>query len=315
MRLSDSSKSTAIPYRESKLTRILRNSLEGHSKVVIICNITASSFVFEETLSTLKFAMRAKNVKQNAKKNEIIDDKFLLSKYQNEIKALQARLKEMENLLNKKEVPKNEKKVGKKQLDTVSCGKVEIGPKIEETIQQKIEIENELQRLMAKIVVSENVSFNRVDVGIGGMESQERRRNRVSIIRDSIVVKGRVKSEIFDLRNTEKIRNFAAQDLYLPQAPGKIKTREDLIVGKIEESLKAGTRPEELCYFSVLFSADEICEEGGEKVQSKIEEYENYIKTLVNQITRKDQEIEKLRDELDLCKGNFNRLQKLLSLK
>jgi len=319
MRLSDSSKNTAIPYRESKLTRILRNSLEGHSKVVIICNITASSFVFEETLSTLKFAMRAKNVKQNARKNEIIDDKFLLNRYQNEIKALQARLKEMENLLNRKEPEKKgeegEKKVGKKQLDMVSCGKLEIEPKIEETIQKKIEIENELQRLVAKIVVSENVSFSRVDVGIGGMESQERRRNRVSMIRDSIVVKGRVRSEVFDYRNTERIRSLARQDSDIPQAHGSIKTREDLIVSKIEENLKRGTRPEELAYFSVLFSADEICEEGGEKVQSKIEEHENYIKTLVNQITRKDQEIEKLKDELDLCKGNFNRLQKLLSLK
>lgn len=312
-----------IPYRESKLTRILRNSLEGNSKIVMICNITASNFVYEETLSTLKFAMRAKNITQNIKKNEIVDDKFLLNKYQNEIKQLQARLKEMENLLNTK---KPEKTV-KKQLDTVTGETLEIEPKIEEAIQEKIEIENELQRLKAKIVVSENVSFSsKVDfgIGIGAVNSQERRRSRVSMIRGSMVFKDRIKSQMFDLKDVRDRGNYDGRGLDLTQSsayvekiqsPVKIISREELIIEKIENSIKNANKPIVPYFFSVLISADEIIEEGVETEKTKIEEYENYIKTLVNQITRKDQEIEKLKDELELCKGNFNRLQKLLSHK
>lgn len=312
-----------IPYRESKLTRILRNSLEGNSKIVLICNITASNSVFEETLSTLKFALRAKNITQNLKKNEIVDDKFLLNKYQNEIKLLQARLKEMEALLN----AKKPEKVLKKQWDTVSGDTLEIEPKIEEAIQKKVEIENELQRLKAKIVVSENVSFgSKVDIGIGigAVSSQERRRSRVSMIRSTMVFGGRVKSQMFDLKAVEAGRNYDRSEMDLTQvqmsvdkimSPVKTKTREELIIEKIENSIKNADKPVDPCFFSVLISADEIVEEGGESEKTKIEEYENYIKTLVNQITRKDQEIEKLRDELELCRGNFNRLQKLLSLK
>ncbi|EFC42316.1 kinesin-7 [Naegleria gruberi] len=54
--------SSHIPYRDSKLTRILSNSLGGNSKTAIICTITPASQHFEETHSTLKFANRAKSI-------------------------------------------------------------------------------------------------------------------------------------------------------------------------------------------------------------------------------------------------------------
>ena len=312
MRLSDSTNSAPIPYRESKLTRILRKSLEGHSKVVIVCNITASSFVFEETLSTLKFAMRAKNIKQNAQKNEVFDDKFLLKRYENEIKALTAKLREMENLLKNSKSEIKETQIKRPQLNMVNSEKVSIDSKLEDFISEKLNIENELARLKAKIVVSENVSFNRIDMGIGDNSSHERRRNRLSMIRDSTEIKTRVRSEIFDLSRAEKIRNFANQTLVIPEAPEKIKTREELIIEKIEKSVQESGYNQEISFFSVIFSADEIFEAGDERVQNKIEEYESYVKTLISNINKKDQEIEKLRDELELCRGNFNRLQKLL---
>jgi centromeric protein E len=54
---------THIPYRDSKLTRLLQTSLSGHgAKVAIICNITPAAAQSDETGNTLKFAMRAKLV-------------------------------------------------------------------------------------------------------------------------------------------------------------------------------------------------------------------------------------------------------------
>ena len=182
MRLSDSSNSTPIPYRDSKLTRILRSALEGNSKVVLICNITASSFVYEETLSTIKFALKAKGIRQNAKKNEIIDDQMILKKYENEIKILQSKLKQMESVVNEKKNEKNiEIEISKvrDELSTVVSEKNKLGTILDDTIQEKVMIENELERLKAKILVSERISFNSIEIGLVDVKSHERRRNRI----------------------------------------------------------------------------------------------------------------------------------------
>ena len=59
-----------IPYRDSKLTCLLRDSLGGNSKTFIVATISTSILCFQETLSTLNFANRAKMVKVKALVNE-----------------------------------------------------------------------------------------------------------------------------------------------------------------------------------------------------------------------------------------------------
>ncbi|EJT77631.1 kinesin heavy chain [Gaeumannomyces tritici R3-111a-1] len=62
-------KSSYIPYRDSKLTRILQESLGGNSRTTLIINCSPSSYNDAETLSTLRFGMRAKSIKNKAKVN------------------------------------------------------------------------------------------------------------------------------------------------------------------------------------------------------------------------------------------------------
>ncbi|KAH3919171.1 kinesin-like protein [Parastagonospora nodorum] len=62
-------KSSHIPYRDSKLTRILQESLGGNSRTTLIINCSPSSYNDAETLSTLRFGMRAKSIKNKAKIN------------------------------------------------------------------------------------------------------------------------------------------------------------------------------------------------------------------------------------------------------
>ncbi|KAH8911419.1 kinesin-domain-containing protein [Coniochaeta sp. PMI_546] len=62
-------KSSHIPYRDSKLTRILQESLGGNSRTTLIVNCSPSSYNDAETLSTLRFGMRAKSIKNKAKVN------------------------------------------------------------------------------------------------------------------------------------------------------------------------------------------------------------------------------------------------------
>lgn len=61
-----------IPYRDSKLTRLLKDSLNGKSKTVMVVTVSPSSSQFEETLNTLKYANRAKNIRVKPIKNKNI---------------------------------------------------------------------------------------------------------------------------------------------------------------------------------------------------------------------------------------------------
>eukprot|EP00039_Didymoeca_costata_P005568 m.82575 g.82575 ORF g.82575 m.82575 type:complete len:1374 (+) comp12876_c0_seq2:187-4308(+) len=84
-------KSKHIPYRDSKLTRLLQDSLGGNTKTLMIAAISPADNNYDETLSTLRYANRAKNIMNKAKINEDPKD-ALLREYQEEITKLKAML-------------------------------------------------------------------------------------------------------------------------------------------------------------------------------------------------------------------------------
>ena len=84
-------KSSHVPYRNSKLTRLLQDSLGGNSKTLMFANIGPANYNYDETLSTLRYANRAKNIKNHAKVNEDPKD-TLMKKYQQEIEDLRRML-------------------------------------------------------------------------------------------------------------------------------------------------------------------------------------------------------------------------------
>lgn len=89
-------KSQHIPYRDSKLTRLLQDSLGGNTKTVMIAAISPADYNYEESLSTLRYASRAKAIKNKPKVNEDPKD-ALLKQYENEITKLKAMLERMNN--------------------------------------------------------------------------------------------------------------------------------------------------------------------------------------------------------------------------
>jgi len=89
--LSDG-KSSHVPYRDSKLTRILQESLGGNSRTTLIINCSPSSYNDAETISTLRFGERAKTIKQKAKINEELSPaqlKALLKKAQSQVSSFE----------------------------------------------------------------------------------------------------------------------------------------------------------------------------------------------------------------------------------
>lgn len=86
-------KSTHIPYRNSKLTRLLQDSLGGNSKTLMCANIGPAEYNYDESLSTLRYANRAKNIKNKARINEDPKD-TMLKKFRDEIEELKKQLAE-----------------------------------------------------------------------------------------------------------------------------------------------------------------------------------------------------------------------------
>lgn len=96
-------KSSHIPYRDSKLTRLLQDSLGGNTKTLMIACVSPANYNYDETLSTLRYASRAKNIQNKPRINEDPKD-ALLRKYEEEIKSL----KQMLEKLRKGEVQESE---------------------------------------------------------------------------------------------------------------------------------------------------------------------------------------------------------------
>uniref|UniRef100_A0A673HEB9 Kinesin-like protein n=1 Tax=Sinocyclocheilus rhinocerous TaxID=307959 RepID=A0A673HEB9_9TELE len=77
-----------VPYRESKLTRILQDSLGGRTKTSIIATVSPASINLEETLSTLDYANRAKNIMNKPEVNQKLTKRTLIKEYTEEIERL-----------------------------------------------------------------------------------------------------------------------------------------------------------------------------------------------------------------------------------
>ena len=93
-------KNNYIPYRDSKLTRLLQDSLGGNCKTTMIAMISPSQDAFSESLSTLYFAQRAKKIKNRPIINEDVNNRALIRKYENELQNLKNEL-ELKNKMLK----------------------------------------------------------------------------------------------------------------------------------------------------------------------------------------------------------------------
>ncbi|MCD7464306.1 NADH-ubiquinone oxidoreductase chain 1 [Datura stramonium] len=148
-------KASHVPYRDSKLTRLLQSSLSGHGHVSLICTVTPASSNMEETHNTLKFASRAKRVEIYASRNKIIDEKSLIKKYQKEISCLKQELDQLRRgmLVG---VNHDELMTLKQQLEE---GQVKMQSRLEEEEDAKAALLSRIQKLTKLILVSSKNSI------------------------------------------------------------------------------------------------------------------------------------------------------------
>ncbi|XP_059212976.1 centromere-associated protein E [Centropristis striata] len=137
-KLTDESQKGFTNYRDSKLTRILQNSLGGNAKTVIICTITPVAL--DETLSTLQFASTAKKMKNDPHVTEVSDDGALLKRYRNEIVDLKRRLHEVSSV-----------------TQTTATEKKQLSQLLQEKDQLQREQEDRIRNLTKLLVTSSNL--------------------------------------------------------------------------------------------------------------------------------------------------------------
>lgn len=85
-------KSSHIPYRESKLIRLLQDLLGGRTKTYIIAILSPTKSNVDETISTLDYAFRAKNIRNKPQVSQVVSKKILLAEFTTEIERLKSKL-------------------------------------------------------------------------------------------------------------------------------------------------------------------------------------------------------------------------------
>ena len=147
-----SKKGFFVPYRDSKLTRMLKDSLGGNCKTVMIATISPSSTQYEETVNTLKYANRAKNIKTKAVANKkmvylhISAYKNIISDLRDEIGRLKMQLEGNSKVILPKQLEMNEKEVvPPEKCLKCTCGK-------EEDYAQKLVIQKEISTVYDDIM-------------------------------------------------------------------------------------------------------------------------------------------------------------------
>ena len=157
-----------IPWRDSKLTRILKEPLSGNSKIVMIANISPSSMVIDDTFNTLNFAKKIKLVKINAQKNignqAIRIDKFdfVIQDLKNQINMVKNEIKQQEmdsSIVNNEEKNEYEDIVNYDSGEKWNEMLQESINKINEHFQKEIAINKQINELELKVSNINNENY------------------------------------------------------------------------------------------------------------------------------------------------------------
>ncbi|KAL0461907.1 UNVERIFIED_CONTAM: Kinesin-like protein KIN-8B [Sesamum latifolium] len=134
-----------VPYRNSKLTRILKDGLSGNSQTVMIATISPADNQYHHTVNTLKYADRAKEIKTHIQKNigtinaHVSDYQKMIDNLQGEVTRLRMELADKESLLNAK-LPEKAVDVEISWLDALS-------QETSENVQERINLQKALIEL------------------------------------------------------------------------------------------------------------------------------------------------------------------------
>ncbi|XP_010828270.1 PREDICTED: kinesin-like protein KIF17 isoform X1 [Bison bison bison] len=216
-----------IPYRDSKLTRLLQDSLGGNTKTLMVACLSPADNNYDETLSTLRYANRAKNIRNKPRINEDPKD-ALLREYQEEIKKLKAILAQqmgpgsLSALLNN-QVPPSPVQIEEKPLSppvmqhAMEAEKQLIREEYEARLAQlRADYEAE-QESRARLEEDITAMRNSYDVKLSTLE-QNLRKETEAVLKAEVLYKAEVLSRA----------EFASSSEYLPPFEFKMAERPEI---------------------------------------------------------------------------------------
>ena len=172
-----------VNYRDSKLTRLLQNSLGGNSKTTIICTITDDAEHYNETMNTIHFGNKAKNIKTVVKVNEIKNQNYQQMVLENE--KLKKKLKQLEKelttqkKLNMSEIlTKNEtnSNIKNRYLNLTAPEKINLNNSFSLCCtaynKENINNINVINDISSYKYSEQNIHFNRTQLALSNMEKQ-----------------------------------------------------------------------------------------------------------------------------------------------
>ena len=204
-------KSQHIPYRESKLTRVLQESLGGNSKTCLIITCSPSVYNESETLSTLRFGERAKKIKNKPKINKevtVAELQKLVDKLKENLKKANNRITQLENFIrqNGLRVPESSYKIEEDEEEKRK--------EIEEKAKEK-DAKNILEEIKKKIEFKNMGIGERINFSMGLLKEDDTYDNRLEILANLQVVKEIIESNpgLKDLNTNNIMKNAAGENM------------------------------------------------------------------------------------------------------
>uniref|UniRef100_A0A8D1BUI9 Kinesin-like protein KIF17 n=1 Tax=Sus scrofa TaxID=9823 RepID=A0A8D1BUI9_PIG len=241
-----------IPYRDSKLTRLLQDSLGGNTKTLMVACLSPADNNYDETLSTLRYANRAKNIKNKPRINEDPKD-ALLREYQEEIKKLKAILAQqmspgdLSALLNS-QVPPRPVQIEEKLLPPPE---IQYDPEAEKQLIRE-EYEERLARLRAdyeaeqesRARLEEDITAmrNSYDMKLSTLEENLRKETETAVLKAEVFHQAEVMSRAEFASRSEDSPTFQYETAVRPE----IYAMPDTLPGETGFSAEAASSFEEL---------------------------------------------------------------------
>ena len=277
-------KSFHIPYRDSKLTRILSESLGGNAKTCLIITCSPSSYNEAETLSTLRFGARAKMIKNKPKVNKIESVKEL----KGIISQLQTKIKELEKIIGNSGISLKQFKIDSENEILVDKGEYELLKKKINDLEEKNE---ELMKLLQEkggIVEEKEIYYKNLEEEIKKLKSNEVSKEvftnyKIDIDNARFSMTSNVKNEI-------NLNDYDMSDIITQNKQNK-ETESNLVIIENQNSFSIfGT---ENIYESNQgnFNIDEL-------IKKESKQFESEKKIIIHKILKQKNKIDSLNGEI-----------------
>ena len=307
-------KSTHVPYRESKLTRVLQESLGGNSKTCLIITCSPSIYNESESLSTLRFGERAKKIKNKPKINKeitVAELQRLVEQRKDNLKKANARITQLENFIkqNGLRVPESDYK---KEEDEEEKRKEK--EEKEKEKDEDMKIEEIKKKLDKKMTIGD-----RLNIALGLLKEDDSYDNRIEAIANLKVLKDIIENNpnLKDMNANTYNKNAAGENILVNNnnnSNNLIQNNVNKFIAKMKGFKEIQNNPELIKICNGIQNQIKNIKSIGIADQSQNSDQSTDSLTKVKNVEDKDIQTEILEEESDKVTQKYEREKRVLKL-